>query len=546
MTTFDSMGLKPELLQALADMGFSLPTPVQQKAIPHILGSRQDLIALARTGTGKTAAFSLPILSQIEPQERQVQALILCPTRELCLQISKAIEQFMARLRGASVVAVYGGEPIARQIRALADGANIVVGTPGRVIDLMERKRLNFGQIRWLVLDEADEMLDMGFKDELNAILAQTPPEKQTLLFSATLAPSILGIAQKYMRQPLQIKVEAAATGAGSITHEYYVAHAKDRYHVLRRMVDMNPDIYGIVFCRTKQETEEVATKLIRDHYSAQVLNGDLSQDQREAVMGRFRKRQVQLLVATDVAARGIDVNDLTHVINYNLPESLETYVHRSGRTGRAGGDGHCLSIIHMRERGRMQALERKLGKRFEQKKIPAGKDICERQLLHLIDRVKRVEVSHAQIEPYMEAVHAKLEGLDREALIKHFVSLEFSRFLEFYKDAPDLNASAGSSFGGSGPGQRDGFRSSSGMGSGSFARFKMNAGSQHGLMPKDILGLLNSHPAMKQVNIGKIKIMEGWSFFEVDSADAHAVPAYFKSTRFKKGPVTLALVKSG
>ncbi|QQR83981.1 DEAD/DEAH box helicase [Candidatus Peregrinibacteria bacterium] len=444
--TFNEFGLSQDLLRGLDELGFVSPTPIQQQSIPQALQSDRDLIALAQTGTGKTAAFSLPIVEQIDQNSHHPQAIILCPTRELCLQIHSDIQKFTRYLPRIQALAVYGGAPIHTQIRALERGVQIVVGTPGRVVDLIHRKKLKLQSIQWVVLDEADEMLNMGFKDDLDLILAETPSTKQTFLFSATMPRPIEEIAKKYMRNALRISVAKESTGADNIVHEYYMVHARDRYQALRRLADLHPTIYGIVFCRTKRETTEVADQLIQDHYSAEALHGDLSQMQRDDVMQRFRKKKIQLLVATDVAARGIDVNDLTHVINDQLPENIEAYVHRSGRTGRAGSSGHSFSIIHLKELGKIRAIERKLNKKFIQRSIPTGKDICEKQLLHLLEKVREAKPD-AQIEPYLPVAYETFHAFDREALIKQFLSIEFNRFLEHYGNAPNINADTRSSF---------------------------------------------------------------------------------------------------
>ena len=438
--TFEETGLNPLLLKAVTELGFTQPTPIQEQAIPNILASQRDLVALAQTGTGKTAAFGLPILHQTDLQSRTVQSLILCPTRELCLQISKDLESYAKYSPGLKIVAVYGGTDIMKQIRAIDRGAQIVVGTPGRSLDLIRRKVLQVSGIRHLVLDEADEMLNMGFQEDLDAILAGTPEDKQTLLFSATMPGEISRIAKKYMHDPAEISIGQRNAGASNVAHEFYMVQARDRYEALKRIADINPKIYGIVFCRTKRETQEIARKLSADNYNADAIHGDLSQAQRDDVMERFRAGEVQLLVATDVAARGIDVDDLSHVINYELPDDLEVYVHRSGRTGRAGKRGVAISIIHTREMRKISALERTVGKAFERKKVPTGREICEKQLFNLVDKVEQVEVDESQIESYLDVVYKKLGWMSREDLIKRFLSVEFNQFLAYYKGARDLN----------------------------------------------------------------------------------------------------------
>ena len=441
---FSDIGLDKNIQKAITDLGFEQPTPIQSESIPFLLSEENDLIALAQTGTGKTAAFGLPIIQQIEIESKQTQAIILCPTRELCLQITKDLGTYAKYTKGLRITAVYGGANIQTQIKALNSGSQIVVGTPGRVIDLIKRKKLKLGHIEYVVLDEADEMLNMGFKEDLDTILAETPEEKRTLLFSATMPKEVMRITKNYMFSPKTIEVARRNEGAKNVEHYFYMVNARDRYKALRRICDVNPDIYGIVFCRTRRETKDVADKLMQDGYNADALHGDLSQSQRDHVMGRFRKRNLQMLVATDVAARGIDIDDLTHIINYNLPDDLEVYVHRSGRTGRAGKNGISIIIAHSRERRKLQAISKMLRKDLTQKQVPNGKEICAIQLLTLIDKVVKTDVNE-QIEKYIPIIEEKLAHLDKEELLKHFVSAEFNRFLSFYKNAPDLNISTNS-----------------------------------------------------------------------------------------------------
>lgn len=506
MTTFKDLGLNEMILQALNEMGFEKPTAIQEKTIPHLINSDNDLIALAQTGTGKTAAFSLPVIQQLDDHVDAVQTLILCPTRELAIQVAKDIENFMKYLKCFSVVAVYGGERIDKQIRALKKKPQIVVGTPGRVNDLIRRRVLKLENLSWLVLDEADEMLNMGFKEELDEILQEVPEDKQTLLFSATMDPQVRRIASNYMHKPEDITVGEKNKGSDNVQHFYYVVHERDRYQALRRIADANPDVHGIVFCRTRRETQQVADKLIQDHYSAEAIHGEVSQEQRIHVMNRFRDKKVQLLVATDVAARGIDVSGLTHVINYNLPESTEAYVHRSGRTGRAHNKGVSLVIVNMRERYKIRQLERKIGKQFEQGRIPRGEDICERQLFSLIDKVSAVNVNEEQIGKYLDVILKKFENVEREDLIKKFVSVEFNRFLDHYQGAVDLNTRVKADKGGDD-------RKSSIL----FARFRINIGKNIGMTVKDILRYLNDQPELKKVEIGNIDIGREETIFEVD-----------------------------
>ncbi len=516
--TFEQTGLKPELLSAISEMGFEQPTPIQEKTIPHLINNKNDLIALAQTGTGKTAAFGLPVLHNCDVTKKDIQALILCPTRELCLQISRDLDAFSKNLRGFKNIAVYGGADISKQIRELRSGGQVVVGTPGRVHDLIRRKVLNVSQIRWMVLDEADEMLNMGFKEELDAILAETPAIKQTLLFSATMPREISNMTNKYLHSPEEISVGRKNEGAANVEHHYYVVQAKDKYATLKRVADNYPNCYAIVFCRTRMETRDVAEKLMEDGYNADALHGDLSQAQRDYVMNRFRTGQLQMLVATDVAARGLDVNSLSHVINYSLPDDPEAYIHRSGRTGRAGKSGISVSILHMRETGKLRHIEKIFNKRFERKDVPGGEEICEVQLMHLAEKVAQVEVNDSKIDPYMPAIMAKFEGLNSEEILKRFVSAEFNRFLAYYKNAPDLNVRGQERKGGDKRGRR-GDRGNDYNDNGmNFSRLFINAGKKQNLNASRLLGLINEHSKRKNVEIGKIDIQRKFSFFEIDS----------------------------
>ena len=438
--SFFQFSLKSEIIKAVTEMGFNQPTPIQEKVIPHLISSSQDLIASAQTGTGKTAAFGLPVLSTTNTEDSSVQTLILCPTRELCMQITNDLISYSKYLKSLNILAVYGGTKIEKQIKALKKGPQIVIGTPGRTKDLIKRKKLFVGKIQRLILDEADEMLSMGFKDDLEMIIHSTSESKQILLFSATMTPKVLSVTKKYMQNPMEIAVARINLAAENVQHLYYMVQAKDRYEVVKRIADMNPNIYGIVFCRTRRETKEVSNKLINDHYNADTIHGDLSQAERDDVMSRFRKRKLQILVATDVAARGLDVDDLTHVINYNLPDDDEIYIHRSGRTGRAGKNGISIVIIHGREIRRLKGIEKKSGIHFVKKEVPNGLDICKKRLYALIDKIEKVNVDEDQIEPFLPYIYDKLNWLDREKLIKHFVSAEFNRYLSYYKHSRDIN----------------------------------------------------------------------------------------------------------
>ena len=441
--SFLNFSLKGELIKAIKELGFNHPTPIQQKVIPHLMSSNQDLIASAQTGTGKTAAFGLPLLELTNTRDTNVQTLILCPTRELCIQITNDLISYSKYVKMIKILAVYGGAKIQKQISSLKKGPQIVVGTPGRTKDLIRRKKLFIGNIDRLILDEADEMLSMGFKEDLETIINATSKKKQILLFSATMTPKVVAVTKKYMRNSLEIAVARVNRAADNVQHIFYMVQAKDRYQVVKRIADMNPDIYGIVFCRTRRETKEVANKLMNDNYNADTIHGDLSQAERDDVMGRFRKRQLQILVATDVAARGLDVEDLTHVINYNLPDDDEIYIHRSGRTGRAGKKGVSMVIIHGREIRKLKDIERTCGISFTKKDVPNGLDICKERLYALIDKIEKVNVNEEQIEPFLPYIYEKLNWLDRKKLIKHFVSTEFNRYLSYYKNSKDINVEA-------------------------------------------------------------------------------------------------------
>jgi len=509
MNSFNETGLQENILRAVQDLGFEKPTPIQAKTIPHLLSSAQDLVAFAQTGTGKTAAFGLPIIQLTDVEDKSTQTLILCPTRELCLQITGDLQSFAKYSPAVNIAAVYGGASIDTQIKALKKGAQVVVATPGRARDLIKRKKLNLGSLSRLILDEADEMLNMGFKEEIDEILKVIPEQKQSVLYSATMSPGIKSIASKYMHQPAEFSVAAANAGADNVNHVFYMVQAKDRYETLRRIADINPDIYGIVFCRTRKDTMSISEKLMQDGYNADSLHGELSQAQRNEVMGRFRSRHLQLLIATDVAARGLDVNDLTHVINYNLPDDNEGYVHRSGRTGRAGKSGTSIAIIHKREISKIKAIEKANKVSFKKEEVPTGKDICQKQLLNLIDKVEKTEVNEEQITPFLPEIYEKLSWLSREELIKHFVSAEFNRFLSYYKNARDLNTKEEKNK----SKQEKGRQRSEG-----FTRMFINAGSKDNLHPARLLGIINDSLDSADTQIGRIEILRKFSFFEIEN----------------------------
>lgn len=527
MQTFVETGLKPEILQALDSIGFEKPTPIQAKTIPHLINSNKDLLAFAQTGTGKTAAFSLPLIHCIDENSDDINAIILCPTRELCLQIERDIQNFIKYVPQLKAMAVYGGESIDRQIKGLRNNPNIIVGTPGRVCDLIRRRKLKLGNIDYLVLDEADEMLTMGFKDELDQILSACPEERQTLLFSATMPRELVRIANEYMDSPEEISAGQRNVSAENVKHVYLVADRSDKYEVLKRVADINPNIYAIVFCRTRMGSKEVAERLMADKYAADALHGDLSQAQRDYVMNKFRKKQIQILVATDVAARGIDVNDLTHVINYELPDQLEAYIHRSGRTGRAGKEGMAVSLITRRDLSRISQLERKIGKKISKKKIPTGQEICQRQLFSLVDKMVATDINE-DINEYLPMIEEKMAELSKEELIKKFVSTEFNRFISYYKNAPDLNT-------------KDKSKKKRG---GKYSRFHINVGKKQGLDPKGVIGILNDSRNLRNIEVGQIDIMNNFAFFEVPvDREQEVIPA-LSGARYRSHILEVELAK--
>ncbi|WP_299060057.1 DEAD/DEAH box helicase [uncultured Polaribacter sp.] len=505
MSTFLELGLKEPINKALTDLGYEKPTVIQEKAIPQIISSTDDLKAFAQTGTGKTAAFSLPILELLDTSSKNVQAIILSPTRELAVQIGNNIKDFCKYLPDVKVTTVYGGSSMEEQIRSLKRGSQIVVGTPGRTVDLINRRALKLGNVEWLVLDEADEMLNMGFKDELDSVLDATPETKQTLLFSATFPREVEAIARNYMTKPVEITSGEKNQGSDNVSHEYYSVTERTRYPALKRIADLNPNIYAIIFCRTRRETQEVADNLIKDGYNADSLHGDLSQGQRDSVMGKFRKKTIQILVATDVAARGLDVTELTHVINHKLPDQVENYNHRSGRTGRAGNKGISIVLVNGKEKGKLRQIERIIKKKFVEAKVPSGKEICQNQLMNLIDKVQNIEVNETQINEFLPSIYEKLESLDREELIKKFVSLEFNTMLAYYENAKDLNDLS----------SRDNSRARST--NENMTRFFINIGRKDNLNPGKLIGLINEQNIGDKIEIGAIDILDTFSFFEID-----------------------------
>lgn len=522
MKTFEELGVASPILKAIQEMGYESPMPVQEEVIPFLLGEDNDVIALAQTGTGKTAAFGLPILQKIEVNTRQPQALILCPTRELCLQIADDLNDYSKYIDGLRVLPVYGGSSIESQIKTLKRGVHVVVATPGRLLDLMTRKTVDLNLVKNVILDEADEMLNMGFSDSINAILAEVPSSRNMLLFSATMPQGIANITKKYMNNPKEIIIGKKNEGNKNIKHIYYMVRAQDKYLALKRIADYYPNIYGIIFCRTRKETQEIADKLIQDGYNADSLHGELSQAQRDYVMQKFRLRNLQLLVATDVAARGLDVDDLTHIINYGLPDDVESYTHRSGRTGRAGKTGISISICHIKEKGKIREIERIINKKFEKGEMPSGKDICEKQIVNLIDQVEKVKVDEDEIASLMPSIFRKLEWLDKEDIIKRMVSLEFNRMIDYYKDADEIEVVDERSGREKGTFEKRDRRKNY-EGEEGFVRYFINFGKSDGLFPNQLIELINRCVKGK-VRIGKIDLLENFSFFEVEEGEAKRV----------------------
>ena len=527
MKTFEELGVEEPLRRSIEEMGFEAPMPVQEQVIPRLLGDSHDIVALAQTGTGKTAAFGLPVLQRIDVSENYPQALILSPTRELCLQISSDLADFSKYIKGVKILPVYGGSSIESQIRSLKEGVQIIVATPGRLKDLISRGVVRLDKVRTIVLDEADEMLNMGFLDSIEEILSFVPTQRRMLMFSATMPADIMKIARNYMKDFEEIVVGTRNEGAANVRHIYYMVHARDKYLALKRIADNSPGIYAIVFCRTKRETQEIADKLIQDGYNAEALHGDLSQQQRDIVMKKFRDRVVSLLVATDVAARGLDVDDLTHVINYGLPEDPAVYTHRSGRTGRAGKSGISIAIIHSRERNKLREIEKIIGKKFERKDVPTPEHIIEKRLYSLADRIERAEVNEDLIEKYMHGIFRKLEWLSEEDLIKRVISLELNRLLDYYKDAPEIDfidekpVKEKKQRSDRPKSDKDKDRRTAERG---MERIYVNAGKRDGFFAGNLIELLNRQVPGKRVDVGRIDLLPSYSLFDVRKSDARRV----------------------
>ena len=539
MKNFQELGVSPEIVKAVVELGYEHPMPVQEEVIPYLLGENNDVVALAQTGTGKTAAFGLPIIQKVDASRNVPQSLVLCPTRELCLQIADDLHNYSKYINGLRVLPVYGGSSIESQIRSLKRGVHIIVATPGRLLDLMKRGTVSLSTIQNVVMDEADEMLNMGFTESINAILADVPKNRNTLLFSATMSPDVARIAKKYLSNPKEITIGRKNEGSANVKHIAYKVHAKDKYAALKRIADYYTNIYGIIFCRTRRETQEIADYLIKDGYSADSLHGDLSQVQRDAVMQKFRIKSIQLLVATDVAARGLDVDDLTHVINYGLPDDTESYTHRSGRTGRAGKTGTAIAIMNLREKGKQREIERIIGKKFEEGVLPTGEEICGRQILKVIDNIEKVKVDEEEIEHFLPEIYRKLDWLTKEDVIKRMVSLEFNSFLEYYKDREDLEKPQdfGRERGDRDRGRNDRERGGRDRGRDrrreddrgprraeeGFSRLFINLGKTDNFYPAELIELLNKNTS-KRVDLGRIDLMRNFSFFEVDDRSTNEV----------------------
>ena len=521
MSTFQDLGLNQDLLQAIDDLGFKSPSEVQEKAIPTLLEHESDLVALAQTGTGKTAAFGFPMLQKIDINSRTTQGLILSPTRELCLQITNELKLYGKHCKGLHVVAIYGGASITDQAKAVKKGAQIIVATPGRMKDMISRRLVDISKIEYSVLDEADEMLNMGFYEDITAILSHTPEDKNTWLFSATMPKEVATIAKKFMHQPIEITVGAKNVGSDQVSHEYYLVNSRDRYAGLKRLADMNPDIFSVIFCRTKRDTQKVAEKLIEDGYNAGALHGDLSQNQRDLVMKAFRNKQIQMLVATDVAARGIDVDDITHVINYQLPDEIETYTHRSGRTGRAGKTGVSMVIISKSEARKIKSIERIIKKSFVKKDIPSGIEICEVQLMSLANKIHNTEINH-EIDPYLDHINDLFQDTSKDELIKKFFSVEFTRFFDYYKKTKDLNIEAQHSS------ERDGTTDKDST------RYFINVGRKDGFDWMSLKDFLKSVLDLGRDDVFKVDVKDSFSFFNTDTDKTEKVLAFFTDFKYE------------
>lgn len=543
-STFEDLGVSGPILKAIKEMGYESPMPVQEKVIPYLLGNNNDVVALAQTGTGKTAAYGLPVLQKIDTSSTDTQAVIMAPTRELCLQITDDLKDYSKYIDGLHVLAVYGGASIEPQIRSLKKGVQVIVATPGRLVDLMERKVAKLNTVQNVVLDEADEMLNMGFSESIDAILAGVPAERNTLLFSATMSKEIERIAKNYLHDAKEIVVGSRNEGAEHVNHIYYMVSARDKYNALKRIADYYPEIYAIIFCRTRMETQEIADKLIKDGYNAEPLHGELSQAQRDLTMQKFRQHTVQLLVATDVAARGLDVDELTHVINYGLPDDIESYTHRSGRTGRAGRSGTSISIIHIKEKGRVRAIENQIQKKFVPGILPTGQEICAKQLLKVIDDIEKVEVDEDMIAPFLPEVYRKFDMMEKEDLIKRMVSMEFNTFLNYYKNAPEIIQPSDKGDRKNercGEGEKRNYKdrknergnSRSRTAEPGYTRLFINIGKKDHVTPKSFMGFINRVSQGTNIELGRIDLLQNFSFFEVPERQAKTAIKVLAGTDF-------------
>ena len=530
MPTFQSLGLEDVFLQAISDLGFESPSEVQEKTIPLLLEKETDLVSLAQTGTGKTAAFGFPMLQKIQAESRTTQGLILSPTRELCLQITNELQAYGKYVDGLNIVAIYGGASITDQAKKIKKGAQIIVATPGRMKDMIGRRMIDISKIEYCVLDEADEMLNMGFYEDITEILSHSPEDKSTWLFSATMPKEVATIARKFMHTPVEISIGTKNVGAENVSHEYYLVNARDRYQALKRLADANPEIFSVVFCRTKRDTQKVAEQLIEDGYNAGAIHGDLSQNQRDMVMKSFRSRQIQMLVATDVAARGIDVDDITHVINYQLPDEIETYTHRSGRTGRAGKSGVSMVIVSKSEHRKIKAIEKIIQKNFVQKQIPSGMEICEHQLFHLATKIKDTKVNH-EIDMYLDGINEVLTDFSKEELIKKVFSVEFSRFYNYYKNAKELNVTAGDTSTGSDKPS---------------IRFFINLGARDDFNWMTLKDFLRDLLQLGKDDLYKVDVMDNFSFFNVDEKHKELVQDVFNSFKLNGRRITVEISTEG
>jgi len=541
MTNFNEMGFTPAVLKAIQELGFEQPMPVQEKVIPLMLEDDADIIALAQTGTGKTAAFGLPLVQATDTEINNTQALILCPTRELCMQITGDLNDYARYTGNLNILAVYGGSSIENQIRSLKKGVHIIVATPGRLIDLIKRRAAHLSDVTTVILDEADEMLNMGFLDNINEILEEVPEDRRTLLFSATMSSEIASIARKYMNDPVEVTVGVKNSSAENVSHEYYLVHARDKYNVLKRIADYEPDIYGIVFCRTRRETQEVASMLINDGYNADSLHGDLSQAQRDSVMQKFRQRNLNLLVATDVAARGLDVDDLTHVINFSLPDDTEIYTHRCGRTGRAGKTGKSVSIIHLREKQNLFKIEKLIRKPFKKMQVPTGSEICKAQLFNWVNKLETANTDHHEIDKILPEIEMKLGGLNKEDLLKKVISLEFERLLGAYRNGEEIIEKVSDRE----ENPRKSFRDKKEFKSaGKYTRLFINLGKSDGFYPEQLIDLVNTNTRGRKIPIGKIDLLKSFSFFEVEAGHADDLMGALNNSRFMKRKVAVEVAQ--